>query len=92
MSRQEVLIVGILNVAHHDATPDDEDVLAGTRVQMNRIDDGTTEANRVVKFDLSPTGDLLLAKGSFSHVRFAWGLKLLWLCGDLLRHRLLHHY
>ena len=39
MSCQEVLIVGVLNVAHDDATADDQDVLARTRMQTNTVDD-----------------------------------------------------
>ena len=39
MSCQEVLIVGVLNVAHDDATADDQDVLARTWMQTDTVDD-----------------------------------------------------
>ena len=61
MRRKEVLVVGILNVAHNDATPDNQDVLASARMQMDTVRDGATVANGVIKFDLTSAGDFLLA-------------------------------
>lgn len=50
---QEVLVMWVLDITHHNTTANDKHVLTRTRVQMNRGDDGTREANRMVKFNLA---------------------------------------
>ena len=89
---KEVLVVGILNIAHNDATADNQDVLASARMQMDAVRDGTTVANGMIKFDLASAGDFLLAESTCCDIGLGRSLELLRLRGDLLRHGLLHHY
>ena len=43
----------VLDITNHNTTANDKHVLTRTRVQMNRGDDRTREANRMVKFNLA---------------------------------------
>ena len=77
MGGQEVLVVRVLNVSDHDAAADDKKVFASARVQMNRVDDGAGEADRVIKLDLAARGNFSLADSTGSDIGFVGGLKFL---------------
>ena len=45
MSCQEVLIMGVLYVSDHNTASDNKDVLAGTRMQTDRVKHGAAETD-----------------------------------------------
>ena len=71
MSRQEVLIVGILQIANHNRTACHKDILFEVGVQMDRIDDFAAETDRKIKLSALALCRGCLTQSTIGNVRLS---------------------